>query len=348
MTRSEQTKLIRFMNTLSVVISAFNEEAKIKDCLESVKGMSSEIVFVDNLSLDKTREIARKYTDKILTRKNNLMLNVNKNYGFSKATGDWILSLDADERVTPELKEEIRNVINNKATRTRHSGEERSDDSRIPKHDERFWASQNDEKRINGFWIPRKNIIFGKWIQHSIWWPDYQLRLFRRDKGRFPEKHVHEYIRVEGKTEKLQHPLEHLNYSTVSQFIYKMDKIYTESEVEKIIASGKILTWIDAIRFPVNDFLKTFFAEKGYKDGLHGLVLSILQSLYAEVVFAKVWERQGFKEENNPHFLKDIYKECKEIIREFHYWTITSFLETSYHPLKRLFYKTLRKFRKSV
>ena len=304
------------MNSLSVVISAFNEEARIKDCLESVKGLATEIVFIDNLSLDKTREIARKYTDKILTRKNNLMLNVNKNYGFSKATGDWILSLDADERVTPELAKEINEKIGN------------SD--------------------IVGYWIPRKNIIFGKWIQHSIWWPDYQLRLFRKGKGKFPEKHVHEYLRVEGKTEKLKNPLEHLNYSTVSQFIYKMDKIYTESEVEKIIASGKILIWIDAIRFPVNDFLKTFFAEKGYKDGMHGLVLSMLQSLYAEVVFAKVWERKGFKEENNPHFLKDIYKECKKIIQEFHYWSITSFLETSCHPLKRLFYKGLRKFKKSA
>ena len=306
------------MNTLSVVISAFNEEAKIKDCLESVKGLATEIVFVDNLSLDKTREIARKYTDKILTRKNNLMLNINKNYGFSKARGDWILSLDADERITPELASEIKSEI------------------------------RNPKSETNGYWIPRKNIIFGKWIQHSIWWPDYQLRLFRKGKGRFPEKHVHEYINVVGKTEKLQNPLEHLNYSTVSQFIYKMDKIYTESEVEKIIASGKILTWIDAVRFPVNDFLKTFFAQKGYKDGMHGLVLSILQSLYAEVVFAKVWERQGFKEENSAHFLEDIYKECKKIIQEFHYWSITSFLETSYHPLKRLFYKALRKFRKRV
>jgi len=306
------------MNSLSVVISAFNEEAKIKDCLESVKGLATEIVFVDNLSLDKTREIARKYTNKILTRKNNLMLNVNKNYGFSKATGDWILSLDADERVTPELALEIKSEI------------------------------RNPKSETNGYWIPRKNIIFGKWIQHSIWWPDYQLRLFKKGKGRFPEKHVHEYINVVGKTEKLQNPLEHLNYSTVSQFIYKMDKIYTESEVEKIIASGKILTWIDAIRFPVDDFLKTFFAQKGYKDGLHGFVLSILQAMYQEVVFAKVWERQGFKEENNAHFLKDVYKEFKKIIREFHYWSITSFLETSYHPLKRLLYKALRKFRKSA
>jgi len=311
------------MNSLSVVISAFNEEERIRDCLESVKNLASEIVFVDNLSVDKTREIARRYTDKILTRKNNLMLNVNKNYGFLKATGDWILSLDADERITPELTEEIKEKIRNSKFEIRNS-------------------------EVNGYWIPRKNIIFGKWIQHSIWWPDYQLRLFRRGKGRFPEKHVHEYLRVEGKTEKLQNPLEHLNYSTVSQFIYKMDKIYTENEVEKIIASGKILTWIDAIRFPVNDFLKTFFAQKGYEDGLHGLVLSMLQAMYAEVVFTKVWERQGFREENSAHFLKDIYKECKKIIQEFHYWSITSFLETSYHPLKRLFYKGLRKFRKSA
>lgn len=306
------------MDSISVVISAFNEEERIKDCLESVRDLATEIIFIDNSSFDRTLGIVKRYTNKIFIRKNNLMLNINKNYGFSRATGDWILSLDADERVTPELAKEI--------------------ESRI----------MNNESGINGYWIPRKNVIFGKWIQHSIWWPDYQLRLFKKGKGKFPEKHVHEYLRVEGKTEKLQAPLEHLNYSTISQYIYKMDKIYTESEVEKIIKSGKILTWIDAIRFPVNDFLKTFFAQKGYKDGLHGLVLSVLQAMYQEVVFAKVWERQGFREENSAQFLKDIYKECKKIIQEFHYWTITSFLETSYHPLKRLFYKALRRFRKST
>src|SRR3989344_6051024 len=278
------------MTKISVVISAYNEEEKIKDCLDSIKNLASEIIFVDNSSSDKTSYIAKRYTNKVFIRKNNLMLNVNKNYGFLRATGDWILSLDADERVTAELGKEIR------------------------------------EK-----------------IQNSIWWPDYQLRLFRNGKGKFPEKHVHEYLSVDGKTEQLKNPLDHINYTSISQYIYKMDKIYTESEVENILSKGGQLVWIDAVRMPASDFLKTFFAQKGYKDGLHGLVLSILQAFYAEIVFAKVWERQGFRRHNSPAFLEDIYKEFSKITQEFKYWFLSSMMEMAKNPLKKAAYKFKRK-----
>lgn len=315
---------------LSVVISAFNEEDNIKDCLDSIKNLASEIIFVDNSSSDKTPYIAKRYTGKVFTFKNNPMLNINKNYGFLRATGDWILSLDADERITPELTKEIKEVIT----------ETRGDPSVHPaKRD----FAQDDRGAVNGYWIPRKNIIFGKWIQHSIWWPDYQLRLFRNGKGKFPEKHVHEYIVVEGKTEQLKNPLEHINYTTISQFLYKMDKIYTESEVEKIISTGKQVGWVDAVRFPASDFMKTFFAQKGYKDGLHGLVLSMLQALYAEVVFAKAWEKQGFRKENNYAFLKNIYKESGRIAYEFRYWFLTCMLDDTKNPFKKVAYKLMRK-----
>jgi glycosyltransferase involved in cell wall biosynthesis len=234
------------------------------------------------------------------------MLNVNKNFGFTKATGDWILSLDADERITSELSLEIKKAIE------------------LSSPAERDPASQ-DNSAIEGFWIARKNIIFGKWIQSEMWWPDYQLRLFRKNHGRFAEKHVHEKIEVKGETEKFKEPMLHYNYETVSQFIQKMDRIYTESEVENILKSKKTFVWVDAIRMPGEDFVKTYFAQKGYKDGLHGLVLSILQALYMEVVFAKVWERQGCKEQEVD--LASIKKEGQKFQREFRYWFFTSRME---------------------
>ncbi|MBI2430863.1 MAG: glycosyltransferase family 2 protein [Candidatus Levybacteria bacterium] len=295
---------------LSVVVTAYNEEKKIADCLTSAS-FADEIVVVDSSSIDGTVAIAKKYTDKIYTRPNNLMLNVNKNFGFSKATGDWILSLDADEQITPELKDEILSVIAN--------------------------------SRVCGFWIPRKNIIFGKWIQSDMWWPDYQLRLFRIGKGKFPQLHVHEYIKVEGETAKLTKPMLHENYASIAQFLYKMDKIYTENEAVRIIASGRKLTWVDALRFPVNDFLKTFFLQRGYRDGLHGLVLSFLQAFYMEITYVKVWERQGFIEENSRHFVKDIYKECRKIADEFRYWFLTVLRNETKNPFKRIVYKILSK-----
>lgn len=146
---------------ISVCLATFNEEKNLKACLESVK-WADEIVIVDGTSTDKTVAIAKKYGAKVIIRENPLMFHINKQKAFEAATGDWILYLDADERVSPELKKEILSVVN--------------------------------QKDFNGFWMPRKNIIFGKWIRHTGWWPDQQLRLFRRGKGKLACQSVHEQI----------------------------------------------------------------------------------------------------------------------------------------------------------
>lgn len=304
------------MKKLSVVISAYNEEAKIKDLFESLKYLDQileEIIFINNSSLDKTKEIAEKYTDKVFIVPNNLMLNTNKNLGFTKVKTEWILNLDADERVTPELAQEIIKVL-----------------------------SGSDEK-INGYAVPRKNIIFGKWIQNSIWWPDFQLRLFRKEKGKFAEKHVHELLSVDGETKNLTEPMIHENYSSISQYLYKMDKIYTEDEVKNLISMGKTLHWTEAITMPLGDFLKTFFMQKGYRDGLHGLALSILQAFYTELIFLKMWEHNGFKEVNDRNFLIDVYKTSRKLGFEIRYWFLSAMIDESKGRVKKSYLKLLRK-----
>lgn len=299
------------MKSLSVVISAFNEEKRLTACLKSV-AFADEIIVIDNSSTDKTHDIARKYTQLVFIRENNFMLNVNKNFGFTKATSDWTLSLDADEQVTDELQKEIKEILSKASS-------------------------------VQGYRIPRKNILFGKWIQNSIWWPDYQLRLFRTKNGKFPEKHVHEMLEVSGKTEQLHAAILHDNYSSISQYITKMNTIYTESEAENFLTQGKKISWVDALRFPANDFLKTFFAQKGYKDGLHGLVLSLLQAFYALIVFAKIWEKQGFTQYDSSHFLEDISQESKKISHELKYWLLTQRIESSSHPIQKFISRLRRK-----
>lgn len=296
---------------ISIVVSAYNEEKFIADCLKSARSVADEIILVDNTSDDKTADIAKKLADITLTRANNpVMLNINKNFGFAKASGDWIISLDADERITPQLAAEIK-----KAVKT---------------------------SEFNGYEIPRKNIIFGKWIEHSIWWPDYNLRLFRRGLGKFAEKHVHEKLEVKGNVGKLENPIVHYNYQTVSQFIRKLDKTYSESEVENFLKSGKHINWYDAIRWPISDFLKTFFLEKGYKDGLHGLVLSQLQAFYALIYFAKVWERkENFKDLTPPNFYKELLLEFQKSAKEIRYWIYETLMEIN--PKLKLIYKIKRK-----
>lgn len=297
--------------SISVVISTHNRAESLGRTLASVQLFADEIVVVDSGSTDDTVKKAKKFTKYVYSRPNNLMLNVNKNFGFTKATSDWILNLDDDEEIPSDLSKEIRAAVK---------------------------SAPSD---IVGYWIPRKNIIFGRWIQHGLWWPDRQLRLFRREKGLFPERHVHEYLAVTGKTEALTNPYIHHNYDTISQYLGKMQDIYIDSEIQKYESSHYQVVWHDAIRFPISDFLKIYFAQSGYKDGLHGLVLSILQSFYSFIIFAKLWERAGFAAHDVS--LPSVMSEFKRSGREVSYWSTTARMNESIHPVGKLLYRIRRR-----
>lgn len=296
-------------HTLSVVVSAYNEEKTLGRCLASVAGLADEIIVVDNTSLDKTVNVAKKYTKKIFTRPNRLMLNTNKNFGFAKATGEWILNLDADEVVTTELAAEIKKMLQ---------------------------ANPSDD----GFWIKRKNYSFGKWIQHGLWWPDKQIRLFRREKGIFPCVHIHEYIRVEGTIGELMEPYVHYNYESVHQYLLKIDRT-SSSEAIFLTEAKYQLAWYDAIRFPVSDFIKIYFAEGGYKDGLHGLVLALFQAFYSFCTFAKKWEMEKFEERDVQ--LPAVTEELNARGKEITYWTLTAAMHDSKNKATHIIDKIKRK-----
>lgn len=309
-------------NKLSVVISAYNEENKIEDCLSSVK-FADEIIVVDNQSNDETAEIAKKYTSNVFSQPNYPMLNINKNFGISKAKSDWILVLDADERVTPELALEIRNL-------KIASPEERSDEGEI------------GNSNINGYYIPRKNIIFGKWIKYTGWYPDHQLRLFRKGKGRFPEQHVHEMIKLEGETGYLKENMLHYNYESVSQFIFKLLNIYAPNEANELIRTGYKAQWTDVLRFPAKEFLSRFFAREGYRDGFHGLMLSLLMAFYHLIVFAIIWEKEKFKEPEKVDILAATGKELIKIKKEMVFWYTNEKLKVAKNNFERLKLKMIR------
>lgn len=272
--------------TISVAIVTFNEEKYILRCLESVS-WADEIILVDGQSQDRTAVIAKNFGAKVFVVPNQKLMKINMNLAFGKCRGDWILSLDADEKVTPDLKNEILSLLLN--------------------------------PEFSAYKIPRKNIIFNKWIAHTGWYPDFQWRLFQKGKARFPEKNVHEELEVNGKVGELKNHIEHLNYDTISQFISKMDS-YTNYEAEKLHSEGVKVSWEDAIKFPFHEFLRRFFAWEGYKDGLHGLVLSLLMASYWEIIFAKLWERQGFPEHNNSNFLEDVNKVNNNLFHEYNHW----------------------------
>jgi glycosyltransferase involved in cell wall biosynthesis len=300
------------MKKISVVITAHNEERNIEDCLQSVKGFADEIIVVDAASSDKTAYIEKKFTEKVFKRKNDPeKFDTQKNFGFEKATCDWVLSLDADERVAPSLADEIKEKIGKAST--------------------------------GGFWIPRKNIIFGKWIKSEMWWPDYQLRLFRRGKGRYMGSDVHEPLVVEGETQKLENFMVHENYTSVFQYIEKLNN-YTSVEAKSLLKKGYDFNFLDTLSFPVDDFVKTFFLQKGYRDGLHGLVLSVLQAFYMEVVFAKLWEEKKFVEVSGESFLESVKEEAKRSGAKIRFWFASMLIDESKSPFKKTILRATRKF----
>lgn len=292
------------MTTLSVVVSVYNGEKYLAECLDSVKHVAQEIIVVDHESTDKTVSIAKKFTKKIYHQKNNPdNIDLQKNFGLEKATSDWILVLDTDERLTPELGKEIQKTL---ATNT----------------------------QISGFTIPRKNIIFGKWIEHTGWYPDYQVRLFKKGKGKYPSKHVHEQIAIDGPIETLVSPFVHENYQTIYQFLHRDLTIYAPNEAEALRANGYIFSYADALRFPFKEFLSRFFAREGYLDGFHGLMLSLLMACYHFAIFCYLWEYEKFPTDTNGRKL--LSKELPEIAKEYHYWEKTAQIHHAKNPTKIL------------
>jgi glycosyltransferase involved in cell wall biosynthesis len=224
---------------LSVVIITLNEEAKVKDCLESV-AWADEIIVVDSFSKDNTVEIVKNYTDKIYQRKF-AGFGEQKNFALSKTSGDWILSIDADERVTSELQEEIKRTLAN--------------------------------PRACGYYMPRKSYFSNRWIKHCGWWPDYVLRLFRRDCGCFSGRLVHEGVKVDGPTARLKNPLEHRPFFSVSDLIKKADT-YSTLGAQVMVAEGKRCSCCSALTHSAFGFFKTYLLKLGILDGWRGLAIA--------------------------------------------------------------------------
>ncbi len=305
------------MSKVSAVVMAHNEEKNLGTCLKSLK-FADEIVVIDNESEDQTSQIASQFTKKVFKQKNNPNeIDLMKNFGFEKVSCEWVLSIDADERVSEELSLEIKKILSQKPSMV---------------------------SEINGFWIPRKNLIFGKWIEHSGWYPDYQLRLFRKDKGKYTKKHMHEDITLEGPSAKLTGHIIHNHYGKVSSFLTKT-LVYSKNEAENLIEKGYEFSYFDAIRFPVSEFLSRFFARKGYKDGFHGLVLSLLMAFYHFLIFCFIWEKKDFVEYKKEDFLEQTELEFKKAGKEIVYWITKEKFENIKSPLKRMVFKLKNKIR---
>jgi glycosyltransferase involved in cell wall biosynthesis len=272
---------------LSVVIITHNEEANLGRTLESVKPLvadgKGEIIIVDSGSTDRTIEIAKSFGAKVFVEEWKGYA-AQKNSAIDKATGDWILSLDADEELSGELAEEIEQKLKYPP--------------RVHKFVRRNEQGVLQPIYINGCWIRRKNYFLGRWIKHGGFWPDRKLRLFRRGTGRFQDSPVHETVRVEeyksgafsASSKRLRAPLLHHSYPTLSDYIEHMNR-YSSLGAEMAVAKGKVrFSLLNIAVRPLLTFVYNYFFRLGFLDGREGLLLHLYHAVYVSWKYAKAWE----------------------------------------------------------
>ena len=240
----------RSRRKLSAIIPCFNEESNIEECIRSVL-WADEILVVDSFSTDKTLEIARKYTDRILQHEY-INSAAQKNWTIPQASYDWVLIVDSDERVTPELCKEITALL-----------------ARNPSKD--------------GYWIRRKNFLFGKEIRHSGWGADSVLRLFRKDLGRYQEKRVHAEVEL-ANTGMLGGYLEHISVSSLTDWVNKINR-YSSWKARDKYERGTVAPVIHMILRPPVRFFKDYILRLGILDGWRGFLIAAISS-FAELIMA--------------------------------------------------------------
>jgi len=251
--------------TVAAVVITKDEAGNIADCLESVR-WADEIIVVDAESRDRTVEIATRYTTKVFVRPWP-GYGPQKNFGIDQAGADWILVVDADERVTDGSRREIQALL-----------------------------AASPAEDIGGYEIPRRNFFYGKWIRGGGLYPDYQLRLFRKASGRYDDVRLHENFHLEGRRERLCEPFDHYSMPTVNHHIRKMMRYTTLGAEEKLKRTTSIGRWAIATHH-LGTVLKTFVIRGGYRDGVHGLVVAMFAGLHTFVKYAKAWETVHVKRE---------------------------------------------------
>lgn len=252
-------RLVAERETLSVCVITYNEAGNIRECLESVR-WADEIIVVDSNSSDKTVEIARGFTDKVLLREWQGHV-AQKNFAADQARCDWILAVDADERVSPALRDEILQVL------------ETRDGGRI------------------GFCFPRKNHYLGRWWTHGGWYPDLKLRLWRRGRGRWGGDDPHDHVVLQGLPDRLSGDLLHYSYRNITDHVERMNSyssIAARAKEEKEVRYH----FLDLFVRPPWRFFRMYLLKSAWRDGIAGLAMAGIESFYVFLKYAKLWERQ--------------------------------------------------------
>lgn len=287
------------MPKISVALATYNEEENIGSCLESVRDLADEIVVVDGTSVDKTREIAKSFGARVIKADNPPIFHINKQKALDAATGDWILQLDADERVTSQLSEEIKQVVKMTDEQIRKRSINPAQKRLFERHqrlvEEKDGRIGKSTGEIVAFFVPRKNYFLGKPMAYAGTYPDGVIRLAKRGKAYFPAKSVHEQIKMDGEVAWLESDLIHLANPTLSEYMEGAGG-YTDLLSDELRIKGVKLNPFLTIYYltikPFLTFLLLFIRHKGFLDGIYGFLFSLFSALHFPVAVVKLWTRK--------------------------------------------------------
>lgn len=242
---------------ISAVIIAYNEQERLGGALRSLKGLVKEVIVVDARSQDDSVKVAKQHGARVFVR-NWTNYSDQKNFGNGQASCPWILSLDSDERVSPDLRAEVKALL-------------------------------NVEPECDGFSIPRLVFYMGRWVRHSGWYPDRRVRLFRKDKAAWEGEYVHEKLAFEGRLKKLQGPVHHFTYRNLAEHVTRLNT-FSGLAAKKLYARRKKGRWYHLLFMPPGRFVRTYFLKRGFLDGYAGLVIAVLNAYAIFLRYAKLRE----------------------------------------------------------
>ncbi len=300
---------------ISAIINTRNESENLFDCLKSLK-FCDEIVVVDMESTDNTKEIAKEFTDRIYDHQAIGFVEPARNFAISKALGDWVFIVDADERVPKTLAAKLIEIA--------------------------------DKNEVDFVRVPRQNLVFGQWLQHSRWWPDYNIRFFKKGAVEWQDE-IHSIPVTFGTGINLSDDptlaIEHHHYRSVDEYFIRALR-YSTQQAKELIDSGYKFDAVDLIKKPLGEFLSRYFAGEGYKDGLHGFVVAILQLFSILLIYLKVWQSEDQKPVKERDFTPLWQSAFIEKFREFRYWFLTAKIQASRSKTESFFLKLQRRLLK--
>ncbi|MBX4205563.1 glycosyltransferase family 2 protein [Candidatus Microgenomates bacterium] len=292
------------MTNTSVVINVVKEEIEfLPQVLTSIKDFSDEVILVDMTGKSEVKSIGKKFGAKVYEHKFVNYVEPARNFGIEKATKDWILILDPDEELSKSLAKELKEIVS--------------------------------DERAEYVRIPRKNMVFGKWLQYSRWWPDYNIRFFKKGHVSWNEV-IHAVPVTTGRgidlEAKEEFAIVHHHYDSIEQFIERMNR-YTSIQAELEFKS-KEFSWINLIKQPTSEFLSRYFSGEGYKDGISGLAMSGLQAFSEFVTYLKVWQLKKFEEQEIN--VNEVIDQMRETEGDFRYWWADALLKNGGGLLQRV------------